>query len=407
MHLLNLLPWFIAQYNLSMDVLIARPWSFRSKFQHIFIDDILNMVYDIYSKLSLPAVVLYLGVELSFTNHAILADRLASTSRCLTDIGRRLVQRQTKGDHILMYFECLKIGREHADKTEMKAKRHITELDNAGKGWKIELRDVNFAYPKEPQSAKLPSQEISEKPHYVLKDFNFTFERGKTYSIVGRNGGGKTTLIQLLAGIYPPTTGQIHINDLNMDDFPLPDLRQKMSFLFQDFARYRELTALENILLGDLSSPDETRARDSAQATEIDFVNLGDTLHNLDRRGKDPAETWQSQLSGGQWQKIALARAFIRSEAELLVLDEPTSALDIEAEYRLFKMILERRRGKTTVFVTHRLNTTRIADCILFLKEGRIVEKGSHDELMELGGEYARLFRMQVSGFDELVMEAQ
>jgi ATP-binding cassette subfamily B protein len=187
-----------------------------------------------------------------------------------------------------------------------------------------------------------------------------------------------------------------------MQKFNISDLRTKMSILFQDFAQYHDLSVLENILMGDTMSTNTALAVERAADTGVNFVPLNATLHNIAKRPKDSQESWKTKLSGGQWQKIALARAFMRLDAELLVLDEPTSALDVEAEHRLFKMILARRKGKTTIFVTHKLNTTRIADCILFVQDGKVIESGSHDELIAANGEYARLFRIQSTGYDNM-----
>ena len=390
-----------------MNDLITRPRSFFSKRQNQLKDDTITTVYDLFSKFSLPIAVVFYGLELSLATHTAVAGRLDALNQCLLNVGRQVIVQDNGDQSASMYFKCIQLGVE-TEKHKKIADARIEDLTaNGFESWEIELRNLRFAYPQ-PRSDehKEIADEKSSPPDFILDNFNFTFQRGKTYSIVGHNGRGKTTLVQLLAGLYAPTEGQILINGIDMQRFNISDLRSKMSFLFQDFAQYHELSVLENILMGDIASNDTAastkRAIESAVDTGVDFVALDSVLYNLSKRAKNPDECWQTQLSGGQWQKIALARAFMRVDADLLVLDEPTSALDIEAEHRLFKMILARRKGKTTIFVTHKLNTTRIADCVLFIKDGRVSEAGSHEELIALNGEYARLSKLQSSGYDNL-----
>jgi len=180
MHLLDILPWFINEYTSSMGRLIARPWSSISKFNHSAVDDLLETIYDMYSKLSLPAFLWYLGIELSFTSLSVLADQLRATSHCCTEIGMRLLQ--IEGNHACAYFKCLNFAKENAETKDVKGKRNLDDLEP---GWEIELRNVNFTYRNNPDSTTTtPSEKTNE---YVLQDFNFTFEKGKTYSIVGPN----------------------------------------------------------------------------------------------------------------------------------------------------------------------------------------------------------------------------
>ena len=390
-----------------MDELISRPRSILSKNQSDLKNDIVTTSYDLFSTFSLPAFVMFYGLDLSLTNHNTLTSRLSALARCVTQVAEQFVVKDHRNDRLALYFSCLDLCQKQKEKNVKVFNNTLEDLYSQGQtSWEIEIRNVSFAYPK--VSEDNPNDTAKEEsPDYILKDFNFTFERGKTYSIVGHNGRGKTTLVQLLAGLYSPSKGQIIINGIDMANIDINDLRKKMSFLFQDFARYTELTVLENIIVGDVYSASPELAAQCAEATGVDFVPLDSTLYNLNKRPKNPDETWQSQISGGQWQKIALARAFMRTDSELLVLDEPTSALDIEAEHRLFKMILSRRRGKTTIFVTHRLNTTRIADCVLFIKDGKVIESGSHDELMAMDGEYARLFNIQACGYENLAEEVK
>jgi ATP-binding cassette subfamily B protein len=180
-------------------------------------------------------------------------------------------------------------------------------------------------------------------------------------------------------------------------DYDPQEVRNSLSILFQDFSHFEFLTARETIEIGNIHNPKmRSKAESLAEETGVtDFVPLDTVLFDISGVARDPKETWQSDLSGGQWQKIGLARSLMRDDASLLILDEPTSALDVEAEHNFFNQILRRRRGKTTIFITHKFNTTRNADCILFIKDGRVWESGSHQELLKLNGEYARLYKLQ------------
>lgn len=246
----------------------------------------------------------------------------------------------------------------------------------------IEFRNVSFCYPG------------SET--YVLRGINLKIKPGERIALVGLNGAGKTTLIKLLTRLYDPTEGQVLLDGVDLREYDLPSLHQRFGVVFQDFVRY-QFTVQENIGFGQVDEMDDlARIKDAAErggATQIiEKLPQGyDTM--LGRRWEKGAE-----LSGGQWQKIALARAFMR-EAEVLVLDEPTSALDAEAEYEVFRRFGELIEGRTAVLISHRFSTVRMADRIAVLSAGKIIELGSHAELMQLDGAYARLFNLQAEGY--------
>jgi ATP-binding cassette, subfamily B, bacterial len=226
----------------------------------------------------------------------------------------------------------------------------------------------------------------------VLEDINLHINPGQIIALVGENGSGKTTLVKLLCRLYDPTAGRITLDGTNLRDFRISDLRKQISVIFQDYTHYN-LTARENIWVGSVDTPIDTgnislAAERSGADSVIDKLDKGyETI--LGKWFEDGAE-----LSIGQWQKVALARAFFR-ESQLLILDEPTSSLDPKAEDEVFKKFRQLASGRTAIIISHRLSTTRMADCIYFLKDGRILEKGNHKELMTLDGEYAQLFRTQ------------
>lgn len=228
--------------------------------------------------------------------------------------------------------------------------------------------------------------------HDVLRDVSFTIAPGEHVALVGENGSGKTTLVKLLCRLYDPTAGAIRIDDLDLRDLGIAGLRREIGVLFQDYVRY-QLTAAENIALGDLDRPiDATRIADAARRTGADVViaRLRDGYDTqLGRSFADGAE-----LSVGEWQKIALARAFLR-DARILIMDEPTSALDAWAEVQVYEHFHQLARGRTAILISHRLSAMRAIDRIFVLDAGRIVECGSHDELVAHGGTYARLFDIQ------------
>jgi ATP-binding cassette subfamily B protein len=247
----------------------------------------------------------------------------------------------------------------------------------------IRFVDVGFAYPG------------SERP--VLQGVNLHVRAGESLALVGENGSGKTTLIKLLTRLYRPTSGKILLDGLPLDEWDENALRQRIGVIFQDFVRY-QLTVGENIGAGDVRHmTDEARWRDAAEKGMAAPI-----IEELPQKYRTPLGKWFNQgrdLSGGEWQKIALSRAFMRTEADILVLDEPTASMDAAAEATIFEHFRGLTRGKIAILISHRFSTVRMADHIVVLQEGRIAEHGSHDELLRANGHYARLFELQARGY--------
>lgn len=246
----------------------------------------------------------------------------------------------------------------------------------------FEFRNVSFAYPG--------------TEHRVLKDFNFTLRTGERIALIGENGQGKTTVVKLITRLYDPTEGQILLDGIDLRDYDLDDLHKEIGVIFQDFMRY-EMTARENIAIGRVELPHtEEEIESAAQKSLAQGVIEKMPRHYdqmLGRRFEGGVD-----LSGGEWQKIALARAYLR-DAQLLVLDEPTAALDAKSELEVFQRFAELTEGKMALLISHRFSTVRMADRIVVLEGGHLVEEGSHQQLIALGGRYAGMFEMQAASY--------
>jgi ATP-binding cassette subfamily B protein len=246
----------------------------------------------------------------------------------------------------------------------------------------IEFRHVSYQY---------PDREVP-----ALDDVSFTIEPGQTVALVGRNGAGKSTIVKLLGRLYDPDEGQILIDGHDVREYDPQELRREFGVMFQDFAAY-QVSAGENIGVGNV----ERSTDDAAIVSAAERAGADDVVRKLPDSYDTTLGKWFEgghQLSGGEWQKIALARAFMR-DAQILILDEPTAALDAQAEHDLFARIKDLTQGKMALYISHRFSTVRMADRILFLENGRLVEQGTHDELMLQGGRYADLFDLQAASY--------
>lgn len=231
---------------------------------------------------------------------------------------------------------------------------------------------------------------------WALRNLSFTLKPGEKLALVGENGAGKTTLVKLLAHLYEPSEGRILLDGVDLCEYDPEDLRREIGIIFQDFVRFM-FTAGENIAVGNIAEQqNQLRVEDSAHKSLADSVIDPLPKRYAQMLGKRFAGG--VDLSGGQWQKVALARAYMR-DAQLIILDEPTAALDARAEHEVFVRFAELMKGKAAVLISHRFSTVRMADRILFLEHGQLLELGSHEELLAQGGKYAELFRLQAKGY--------
>ena len=247
----------------------------------------------------------------------------------------------------------------------------------------LEFRNVSFSYPGSTEKA--------------LDNVNLTITPGQSLALVGENGSGKTTLIKLLTRLYSPSDGEILLDGLNLKQWELNALHRRVGVIFQDFGRY-QFSVGENIGAGDVRFIEDESRWENAAATGMaaPFIDsMPEGYHTqLGRWFKGGRE-----LSGGQWQKIALSRAFMRSEADILILDEPTAAMDAASEAAIFDHFRGASKDKITILISHRFSTVRAADKIIVIQEGAITEQGDHDSLMAEDGQYAHLFRLQAKGY--------
>ena len=247
----------------------------------------------------------------------------------------------------------------------------------------MRFENVSFTYPG------------SSKP--ALKNISLHLKPREKLAIVGENGSGKTTLIKLLTRLYTPDSGRIFLDGLDLQEWDVDVLRRRIGVIFQNFVRY-QFTVGENIGVGDVEHlENKTRWQTAAQkGMAQSFIDqLPETFQTqLGRWFKGGQE-----LSGGQWQKIALSRAFMRSQADILVLDEPTSAIDAQAEFEIFNHFRAITQNQMVLLISHRFSTVRMADKIVVIEDGEVIEQGTHEELLQLGGRYAKLFLLQAAGY--------
>ena len=337
------------------------------------------------------AIILYMisllsAGELAVGGFAASVSVVWSVRWMLTDLIERLTKYPKHSLYIEKYLEFMRF--------EPKMRGGITEIPEFSS---LEFRNVSFSY----EFSAHPKYKFHEEDHEikkaesegeVLKNVNLTVHAGEKIAIVGYNGAGKTTLIKLIMRLYDPTAGEILYNGINIKEFEPEAYRKKIGTVFQDFKIFAASIA-ENVMGGEYTESDEKAVLDALDAADFSekLASLKDGIHTHLTREFDDSGT---NLSGGESQKVAIARVFARNYP-IVIMDEPSSALDPIAEYKLNQSILKSTEEKTVIFISHRLSTTRIADTIYMFDTGKLIEQGSHAELLAAGGKYAEMFRLQ------------
>ena len=310
----------------------------------------------------------------------------------LTDLIERLTKYPKHSLYIEKYLEFMRF--------EPQIKDGITKVPEFKS---LELRNVSFSYefsahPKyrfHDEDYKAPKKEDGKN---VLRNVNMTIRRGDKIAIVGYNGAGKTTLIKLIMRLYDPTEGEILYNGVNVKEYEPNAYRKMIGTVFQDFKIFATSIA-ENVMNGGYTDADRERVLSALKAA--DFCEKLESLPDgIDTHLTREFNSKGTNLSGGESQKIAISRVFAR-DYPIVIMDEPSSALDPMAEYNLNRSILESTEGKTVIFISHRLSTTRIADKIYMFDTGALIEEGSHEELLSMDGKYAEMFRVQSEKYRE------
>ena len=247
----------------------------------------------------------------------------------------------------------------------------------------IEFKNVSFTYPGSNGKA--------------LNKVCFQISPGQSLALVGENGSGKTTLIKLLTRLYDPTEGRIMLDGLDLQEWDVEALRQRIGVIFQDFGRY-QFSVGENIGAGDVRYIDDAERWAKAAKTGM----AAPFIEEMPDGYQTQLGRWFKggrELSGGQWQKIALSRAFMRSDADILVLDEPTAAMDASSEAAIYDHFRSQSHNKMTILISHRFSTVRAADQIIVIHKGEILERGNHESLLAMNGQYAHLFKLQARAY--------
>jgi ATP-binding cassette subfamily B protein/ATP-binding cassette subfamily C protein len=335
-----------------------------------------------------------LSLAAFYAMYALMASRAAAGAISLGDLTLYIVvfrQGQQSVQAVLtavgaMYEDALFMSNLHAFlglPTSGELPRPGASSPPRGRAGAIELDGVSFRYPG--------------REEWALRDVTLTLAPGEKLGLVGENGAGKSTLVKLLLRLYDPTEGTIRYGGVDLREMDPRDLRDRIGAVFQDFVRY-QFSAGENIGLG-LPARLGDRARIEVAARR---AGIAATLEALPNGYDTSLGSWfdaGQELSAGQWQKLAVARAFVREEAELLILDEPTASIDAEGEHELFERFRELAADRTAIVISHRFSTVRMADRIAVLHAGRLEELGSHRELVARGGRYAHLFNLQAQGY--------
>ncbi len=328
---------------------------------------------------------IYLYVALQAVQRRITLGALTQYALAITQVGQSLQLALSDLSELYQYHLFIKMLFDFlAYKPQIVAPAQPVQLkaENDAHGLSIEFRNVSYTYQGKSEAA--------------LKNISFTLRAGESIALVGQNGAGKTTLVKLLTRLYDPGEGEILIEGRNIKEYDPDELRERIGVIFQDYVKY-QMMAGENIGIGRVEEMENhVLVEEAAGKSGADEV-----IERLEKGYDAVLGRWFEKgvdLSGGEWQKIALARAFMRN-APVLILDEPTSALDAQAEYDIFQRFRSLAAERTVIFISHRFSTVRLADRIFVIEQGRMIESGSHHELLDLDGRYAELFNLQAEAY--------